>query len=137
MVLNLFTIPDAPAASAKKSTRKVPGLPTKDRNKRTEKTEEPQSRRRLALSPQGPRTKLFGPDPILRDKAEAERAAARQRAADAARREEVFYQIRKQVEPDSDRLKAQATSQREAEAAKQKDLAKQGEAAKKLQATLD
>ena len=137
MVFSLFTNPDAPAASAKKSTRKVPGLPTKDRNKRTEKTEKPQSRRRFALSPQGPSNRLLGPDPILRDKAEAERAAARQRAADAARREEVLYQIRKQVEPNTDRLKAQATSQREAEAAKQKDLAKQGEAAKKLQTTLD
>ena len=103
MVFSLFTIPDAPAASAKKSASK-PGLPLKNRGKDTRERpaspQAPASLRRSIPLPQAPAS-LRRSIPLPREaatsnidrlraaaKAEAEAAAARAAEAERKRRAE-------------------------------------------------
>ena len=106
MVFSLFTIPDAPAASAKKSASK-PGLPLKNRGKDTkERASAPKSssasRFRLA-----PPTESAGGAALTRAATAAREAAAakaaeeearRKAAEEAARREQALYLLRERVE---------------------------------------
>ena len=87
MVFSLFTNPDAPAASAKKSTRRVPGLPTKDRGKGAkERPVSPQAPTSLRKNIVLPREAATSNIDRLRAAARAEAEAAAARAAEAERK---------------------------------------------------